>query len=433
VTDVLRSAGATAVAPSAPESSSKSRPLRVAFVTDAVHPYHRGGKEVRYYEVARRLTRHPDVEITVYTMKWWRGGRQVVFDDVRYVAIAPYRNLYSGPRRSFRQAILFALCCLTMIARSFDVIEADHMPYMQLFPLRLVTWLRRRPLVVTWHEVWGPSYWKDYLGRPGAVGWALERISMLLPDGIVAASRPTADRLRPYLRSATRVTVAPNGVDLDLIDTAPAVTDWSGDVITVGRLLPHKRVDLLLDALALLRDRDRPLRCLIIGDGPVGSDLRERADRLGLGDDVAFDSRVDTNERLYGLLRAARAFAFPSEREGFGIAVLEALACGLPVVTTSAPDNLARHLVAADPASEECDPNPEAFAAALERAVAQGPLGDPHASPTRAPHPVATDLDSTALGLDAATPGTPGWIDSYNWEAVSRQVLAACRESRLSA
>src|SRR3954468_10601516 len=54
---------------------------------------------------------------------------------------------------------------------------------------------------------------------------------------------------------------------------------------------------------------------------------------------------VDGREELYSLVKGAGAFVFPSEREGFGIAALEALACGVPAVTTAAPDNLARHPV----------------------------------------------------------------------------------------
>src|SRR4051812_29502761 len=98
-------------------------------------------------------------------MNWWGGRKVYRSGGVNYRAIAPRLSLYRGRRRSVLQAVVFAACCLRLLTRRFDAIEADHMPYLQLFPLRVVAWLRRRPLVVTWHESWGPDYWRAYMGR----------------------------------------------------------------------------------------------------------------------------------------------------------------------------------------------------------------------------------------------------------------------------
>jgi glycosyltransferase involved in cell wall biosynthesis len=343
-------------------AATDTRPV-IALVTDAIHPFHRGGKELRYHEVGRRLAERGDVH--VYTMHWWDGPADRRENGVTYHALAPLRPLYSGDRRSVRQAVLFALCCLRLLFRRFDVLEADHMPYLQLFPLRLVASLRRKPLYVTWHEVWGPRYWREYLGPAGVVGWWLERLAMQLPDGIIAASSETGERLRAHLGPDADVTVTPNGVDLDAIRRAPAARERT-DLVVVGRLLEHKRVDRLLDAVALLRDRGTDVTLRVIGDGPERAALRAQILRLGIGDRVELRHDVASQTELYGLVKAARVFAFPSEREGFGIAVLEALACGLPVVTTSARDNLARHLVRDRADGVVCAPRTLAFADAIE-------------------------------------------------------------------
>src|SRR5206468_7385218 len=98
--------------------SEAARPV-VALVTDAVFPYHRGGKETRYHEIARRLADRADVH--VYTMKWWDEAPVRDQGGVTFHALTPLVPLYSRDRRSIRQALVFALGCLTLLGRRFDV------------------------------------------------------------------------------------------------------------------------------------------------------------------------------------------------------------------------------------------------------------------------------------------------------------------------
>ena len=363
---------------------------KIALVTDAIGPFHHGGKEMRYFELAQRLAAR--AQVTVYTMNWWRGDGPHREGNVTYRAIAPFFPLYSGERRSIRQALVFAACCLRLLFEDFDVIEADHMPYIQLFTLRLVALVRRRRLVVTWHECWGPEYWRTYLGQSGRIGWWCERLSMRLPHTIIAASPQTGDRLREFTAGRVEVVVAPNGINVDAIDATTAVAN-PAEVIVVGRLLSHKRVDLVLEALAILREEGTPTTARVVGSGPQYETLRAQAAALDLADFVDFRRDVLTVGDLYAELKSGRVAVFASEREGFGIAVLEALACGVPVVTTSAVDNLARHLVEQAPpgAGVVCEPTARALADAI------GPelRGTPDPAPDTA------------------------WLRRYDWSAIA--------------
>jgi glycosyltransferase involved in cell wall biosynthesis len=375
------------------------RPV-VAMVTDAIHPYHRGGKEIRYYELSRRLAKYADVHI--YTMNWWGGPRRVRTDDaVTFHAISPLRPLYNADRRSMSQALYFALACIRMIRYRFDVLEADHMPYLQIFVLRAIVSLKRKRLVVTWHEVWGKAYWREYLGRTGGIAWLIELLAMRLPDEIIAASPQTADRLRAILGRRAVITVAPNGINLDAIQAACPVAATT-DLVVVGRLISHKRIDMLLEAMALLHADGRSVTCRVIGDGPERAALHDQAQSLGLQDAVEFRHDVHEQKELYSLMKSARLFAFPSVREGFGIAVLEALACGLPVVATSAPNNLARHLLARSPRGVICAPSAVAFADALRRM-----------------------LDTHATECTGDVNGEEAWLADYTWDAMTKQVAGA--------
>lgn len=369
--------------------------LVIALVCDTIHPYSHGGRELRYHELARRLADR--FEIHVYTMRWWDGPRVYSEGGVTFHAISPLLPLYPKGRRSVRQAAVFALCCLRLIGCQFDVLDADHMPYFQVFILRAVAALKRKPFIMTWHEVWSRSYWFSYLGWSGVAGWMIEWLAMRMTSMIIAASPYTAERLRIALGDRPTIVTIPNGIDLNAIDNTYPDADLR-DLAVVGRLLDHKRVDMLLDAVALLHARGIPVTCRVIGDGPERNALHDQAIRLGIDHAVEFHHDVAEQKEVYALLKAARIFVSPSTREGFGIAVLEALACGAAVITTSAPDNLAQDLVAQSPRGVICEPSSEDIAAAVQQLLA-GPGPDSSGNHDRDP-----------------------WLTDYDWNLMADRV-----------
>jgi glycosyltransferase involved in cell wall biosynthesis len=310
--------------------------------------------------------------------------------------------MYCQNRRSLKQAIFFALSCIRLLASRFDVLEADHMPYLQILMLRFVATVKRKRFVVTWHEVWGKSYWQQYLGWAGFAAWFIEQLAMRLPDHIVAASPYTAERLRATLGARASVTVAPNGIDIETIRSSYPAQEAT-DLVVVSRLIAHKRIDMLLDVVTLLHAEGMPVTCRIIGDGPQREELRSHARAAGVDWAVDFRHSVREQKEVYALVKAAKVFVFPSSREGFGIAVLEALACGLPVVTTSAPDNLARHLVARSLRGTVCEPTASAIAAAVKALLAADGLP----------------------GADNEVGDDDSWLADYGWDAMTDHVANA--------
>ena len=374
-----------------------NRPI-VAVVCDTIFPYSQGGRETRYQELLPRLSER--FEIHVYTMRWWDGPRSYTSDGVTYHAISPMLPLYTGNRRSLRQALGFGLSCLRLLRCDFDVLDADHIPYSQLFVLWAVARLRRKPFIVTWHEVWTRAYWCQYLGWPGWIAWLTERLAMRLPDRIVAASPQTAERLSSLLRGRIQITTVPNGIDFNLIRETSAGADMT-DLVVVGRLIEHKHVSMLLEVLAILRASGIHLTCRIIGDGPARAALADQAQSTGITSVVEFRDRITDQKELYSLIKAARLFVSLSTREGFGLAVLEAIACGIPVLTTSAPDNHAQYLVARYSRGTVCGPTLEAVTAAVRSLLIDA---EPRA---RAEH------------------NTDPWVVDYDWSVMADRVAKA--------
>jgi glycosyltransferase involved in cell wall biosynthesis len=368
----------------------------VAVVCDVIYPYSRGGRELRNQQLLPRLAAQADVH--VYTMRWWDGPPVRRAGGVSYHAISRLHPLYRHGRRSVRQAAWFALASLRLLSCRFDVLEADQIPYFQLFVLRLVATLKRKPFTVTWHEVWSRAYWREYLGLAGWAAWALERLAMRLPDTIIAASPQTAERLREVLGASASITTVPNGIDLAAICTTYPEAD-AADLVVVGRLIEHKRVGMVLDVMARLHAQGLHTTCRVIGEGPERAALEQQAQALGIAPWVEFRADVGEQKELYALLKSARLFVSLSVREGFGMAVLEAIACGLPVLTTSAPDNHAQHLVRDYSRGTVCEPDLDTVTAAVRGLL---------------------------VGPDAPAPVTEGpadsWLASYDWSAVAEKL-----------
>ena len=111
-------------------------------------------------------------------------------------------------------------------------------------------------------------------------------------------------------------------------------------LLFVGRLAPNKRVPVLIEALARLRDQTPPIHGVIVGEGGDAyaaerDRCRERAARLGVTDRLHFLGHVDDGQ-LRDAYRDADVFVMPSVHEGFCLPVMEALSCGTPVVAARA-------------------------------------------------------------------------------------------------
>jgi Glycosyltransferase len=168
------------------------------------------------------------------------------------------------------------------------------------------------------------------------VGKLVERLAARMPDGVIAVSERTAADLVALGIRKERITVVPNGIPLEHIRSIPPSIE-ACDVIFVGRLIKDKHVDVLLRACAGM-----PWKVTIIGDGPERAGLEAMAADLKV---PALFTGFLAEDELIARMKAAKVFVLPSTREGFGITVVEAMACGVPVITVDAPRNYAKELV----------------------------------------------------------------------------------------
>ena len=316
--------------------------MKIAFVYDVIYPYVKGGVEKRIRELAIRLS-HRGHDVHIIGMKYWEGPDTIKKDGVTLHGICPAQPLYAGGRRTIGEALYFSYRLVPFLMREeFDIIDCQQFPYFPCFPVKLASVMKKKPFVITWHEVWG-DYWYEYLGWKGAFGKTTERLVAGLTSDTIAVSGSTAKNLR-HFNVTGEVSIIPNGIDIRHLNSLPPGM-VSSDIIFVGRLIKEKHVDVLVRAFVTLLPGSPDLTLLILGDGPERESIRSLIRDLVLEDRVILKPFVDSHDEVISLMKASHVCVIPSTREGFGIAALEALACSLPVVTADHLDNAIRELI----------------------------------------------------------------------------------------
>lgn len=193
------------------------------------------------------------------------------------------------------------------------------------------------------------------------------------PDRVVTFTRAAAAMIAEQAPAA-RVAVVPHGVDLDRFHptvTAAAVGLPRPVVMTAGAVDAHKRQDRALAAVERLGERGRPASLLVLGEGPDAADLDAAAAARLPG---RYRRAAVPREEMPAWYAAADLFTLPSKTESFGLAYLEALACGTACV---APDDAVRREVIGDAGlyadPDDLDAYADALAAGLDRDWGEAP------------------------------------------------------------
>jgi glycosyltransferase involved in cell wall biosynthesis len=370
-----------------------SRHVLILNERDMEHP-RAGGAEIHLFEIFGRLAAAGDrvtmlcagfpgcaPEATIAGVRVRRLGRQFSY----YARVVPAYRRYVARERP-------------------DVVVEAHNKLPFFTPLFV-----RAPRLVIVHHLFGTTAFRQ-VSPPIATAVVLAEAAIPLVyrrTPFVAISDSSRDDLVRRGLPAAAIRVVVPGVDHDRYRPAPEARDPRPLVVFVGRIEPYKRLDLVLHALARVRRAGVDARLVVVGTGEALPRLRALATELGLDGAVELAGFVSEEEKVRWLQRA-HVVVQPSEKEGWGLTVIEANACGTPVIATAVPglrDSVREGetglLVPAGSA--------EALAAALTRL-----LGDAE---------LRARLEAGALA----------WAGRFRWDAAAEEVgaaLDAAREGR---
>jgi glycosyltransferase involved in cell wall biosynthesis len=292
--------------------------LRVLFLNwrDTRHP-EGGGSEVYVENVARSLAAAGH-HVTVFCAHYPGALERETHEGVHFVRAGTKLSVYPEAVRRLRRREFGHLDVI------IDV--QNGIPFMSK-AVSVGT-----PVVVLVHHVHREQWPVVYDRVRSRIGWWIE--SVLAPwlyrdCTYVAVSQRTRTELTELGVDAHRIHVIHNG-----IDQAPGLgVDRSAHphIAVVGRLVPHKRVEHILRAAAILRRRHPDLRVSVVGDGWWSPQLEHAARALGVDDMVDFCGFVDEKTK-HSIYAASWVLALPSLKEGWGIVVMEAATHGVPAV-----------------------------------------------------------------------------------------------------
>lgn len=199
-------------------------------------------------------------------------------------------------------------------------------------------WTRSRVAVIVPH-LFGTAAFQEASLPVALYVMALESLipSVYRGTPMVAISESTRDDLAARGIEASRVSVVHCGLDHETYRVDPAVAKSEAPtVVFVGRLRRYKGVDWVMRAFPAVRARVPNARLLVIGDGPFEQPLRRAAATLGVAEAVDFLGFLPSAEKVKRL-REAWVVVQPSPKEGWGLTVIEAGACGTAVVAADSP------------------------------------------------------------------------------------------------
>ncbi len=304
--------------------------MKIYFIGQKGIPAKSGGVEKHVEALATNLAKQGQ-EVFVYTRPNYTDKKLVEYQGVR---------LISRPSLPTKHLDAFShtlLCSLDVLFRRADVVHFQAIGPASL--LWLVKLLKPKTKVVFtfhcqdyYHQKWGQlARWYLRLG---------EMIGCRLADEVIAVSHGLVDYIaKTYGRQASYV---PNGVALDGQADNSSILQSLGlrpqkYILTVARLVRHKGLHHLIKAFSQLKT---DYRLVIVGGGAHTDDYVAELNHLAADDLRIIMAGEQSGDNLAQLFSQAGLFVQPSESEGLSVALLEAMAYGLPVLVSDIPENL---------------------------------------------------------------------------------------------
>lgn len=300
--------------------------VKILRVASALYPSSVGGVELHAHEMSR-LQARAGQDVTVLTYRS-DSGQSFSDDGDGYHIIRANASL-----RVFGNTISFSqLFSLLKHWNSYDIVHAHSHLFFSTVLCALARKIRSTPLVVTNHGLVSQTApdWLQQLYLPTVGKWVFKTA-----DAIICYTETERDQVVNLGVSPEKIQVIHNGIDTGVF--SPSVSPSpKKQILWIGRFTPGKGVEYLLKGFQTFAQEFPDYTLVMVGRGPLKDDSIRMIQEMGLEEKVVLKDFVP-NKNLPDLYRESSLFVLPSLEEGVPRTILEAMACGRPVVCTALP------------------------------------------------------------------------------------------------
>ena len=284
------------------------------------HPW-AGGAERYLYEISKRLIKKGH-RVSWFVSHWKGLKKKEIIEGIEIIRKGGIYSVYLHALFYYFEELK---------KKNFDII-IDNINGVPFFTPLFI----HKPKIAIIHHLVQKIFFKELPFHLATVGWLSEKIIPILyrNTSFITVSKSSKKEMKNF-GIKDIIKIVPNGIDL-FPKLNPNPKSPNPIIISLGRLKRYKRLDYLLKAFKIVLQSEPHAKLWIVGSGRYEGQLKKLTKELHLQDHVKFFGFVDENKKLK-LLKKAWVFVSPSEKEGWGITIIEANACGTPCIAYDVP------------------------------------------------------------------------------------------------
>lgn len=290
-----------------------------------------GGVEARTYFVAKYLAKRHEIHVIATRQKGskkfeklnginvHRVGPTITYNEISQISQIPKK-------------LSFVISSINAGSRlNPEIVEGAN--YIGHLIAKQIS-KRNKIKAIFWYPDVFIGNWITNAGLAGMFGWGLEKFNLLQSaDHFIAISQVTSEKLIKNNIPQEKIDTIPCGVDLSEFSKRSEKSDHF-TILCISRLVRYKRVDDLIKAFSKVLTERKNIDLVIIGNGPEKNRLENMCSMLKIKNNVTFLENLARDD-LINRLKMSHLFCLPSQVEGFGIAIIEAAAAGIPFVISN--------------------------------------------------------------------------------------------------